>query len=157
MPRVPLQQDYARGSRYSLRNIVWMLIRAYHLAPSLVRSPLRWLLWKRLSHRYATLIGPQSKDKSALVRRPLRPEAARLPSARSERHELRILRRSQSCPKNSARGPMRSRLLSLAPAHSAPEPVSKRVGQSLTLDPPCQWYCNGATDPSAPHRGAGDD
>src|SRR5260370_11059695 len=67
MPSVPLQQDYAHSGRDTLQNVVPRLIRAYHSAPSLVRSLPPWSLDKWRSLRNPTRIAPHSTDKRRRV------------------------------------------------------------------------------------------
>src|SRR6476620_9757043 len=99
MPGVPLQQDYARDRRYSLRNIAWRLIRAYHSVPSRVRSLPPCSVGMRRSLRSATRIGPHSTDKWWRAHPGLPHETVRSPSARSGLQLSHIFARPQNRPK----------------------------------------------------------
>src|SRR5260370_32672418 len=80
---VALQQDYAQSGREPLQKLVPRLMRAYHSAPSLMRSLPPWSLGKRRSLLNATRIGPHRTEIKQRARRSLRPETVHLQSARS--------------------------------------------------------------------------
>src|SRR5262249_38159494 len=90
MQNVPLQHDHVRGRRYSLRNIVWRLVRAYHSAPLMTQSLPPCAVGMRQSLRSATRIAPHSTDKWGRPRLGFPTETVRSGSARSLYHESRI-------------------------------------------------------------------
>src|SRR6516162_9539278 len=98
MPSDPLPQNYPQSGQATRTNTELRLTRAYHSAPSLVRSLPPWSLGKRRSLRNATWIAPHSTDKERRARGALPYEIERFPNARSEDHASRIVERTRNRP-----------------------------------------------------------